>query len=95
KQRVELNARGLNGGALGTFEDGRTCLTPRRVVLRLRAVLSSPAVLRRFRVFGRTTVPVRDAAFVIQTAAGKRLVYGEVSESGRARLLFARGCYPS
>ena len=92
---VPLVSRGLRGGPAGSFEESHRCFTPRRVLLRVRGVLSSPAVLRRYRVFGRTTVPVREATFVIQTEAGKRLVYGDVSESGRARLLTARGCFPS
>jgi hypothetical protein len=95
KKQIQLASRGLRGGTLGSFEESSKCLTPRRVVMRVRAVLSSPAVLRRFRDFGRTTVPVREATFVIQTEAGRRLVYGEVSESGRARLLTARDCFPS
>ena len=95
KKRVELGAQGLRGGALGSFEDSRRCFTQRRVLMRIRAVLSSPAVLRRFRVFSRTTVPVNEATFVIQTEAGKRLAYAEVFESGRARLFTAKGCFPS
>jgi hypothetical protein len=95
KKQIQLASRGLRGGALGSFEESSKCSTPRRVFMRVRAVLSSPAVLRRFRDFGRTTVPVREATFVIQTEAGKRLVYGEVFESGRARLFTARDCFPS
>jgi hypothetical protein len=95
KKRVELSSRGLRGDSLGSFEASSTCFTPRRVLMRVRAVLTSPGVLRRFRDFGRTTVPVRTGTFVIRTEAGKRLVYAEVSESGRARQLTARDCFPS
>jgi hypothetical protein len=95
EKRVELGSRGLQGGTLGSFDESSRCFTPRRVLMRLRAELSSPAVLRRFRDFARTTVPVRRATFVIQTEAGKRLAYAEVFESGGARLFTARGCFPS
>jgi hypothetical protein len=95
KAPVNLRPQGLQGGALGPFADSYTCSSPRRVLVRVRAVLASRSVLRRFNEFGRTTVPVREGAFVVQTEAGRRLAYAEVSESGSARLFTARGCFPS
>jgi hypothetical protein len=94
-KRVALSSDGLRGQPLGSFEASSTCFTPRRVLMRVRAVLTSPAVLRRFRDFGRATVPVRSGTFVIQTETGKRLAYAEVSDSGKARQLTAASCFPS
>ena len=95
KRRVTLGVRGLELHALGPFEDSFTCATPRRVVLRVRAVLTSPAVLRSYRAFARATIPVREAQLAVQTESGKRLAYAEVLESGKARLFTARSCFPS
>jgi hypothetical protein len=95
KARVTLSPQGLQGGALGPFEDGFSCATSRRVVVRVRAVLATAGVLRSFRSFGRTTVPIREGKFVVQTEAGRRLAYAEVFESGRARLFTAGSCFPS
>jgi hypothetical protein len=95
KARVTLSPRGLQGGALGPFEDSFSCATSRRVVVRVRAVVASAAVLRSFRAFARTTVPIQEGELVVQTEAGKRLVYAEVLDSGRARLFTAGSCFPS
>jgi len=94
KAPVTLGVQGLQARALGPFEENFTCATPRRVVLRVRAVLDSPAVLRSYRTFARTTIPVRQGQLAVQTESGKRLAYAEVSESGKARLFTARSCLP-
>jgi hypothetical protein len=61
----------------------------------VRAVLATPSVLRGYRSFARTAIPVREGQIVVQTEAGKRLAYGEVFESGKARLFTAATCFPS
>lgn len=95
KVRIALGPTRLQGGALGPFEDEFTCATARRVVIRVRAVLATPGVLRGFRSFARTTIPVREAQLAVQTESGKRLAYGEVFPSGKARLFTAGTCFPS
>jgi hypothetical protein len=69
------------------------CAVRPRVVVRVRAVLARPAVLQSYRKFARTTVPVTEARLVVQTQSGKRLAYGEVFESGKARLFTAPSCF--
>ena len=95
KKRVNLAPRRLRGGPLGPLEQSSKCFAPQHVLMRVRAVLSGPTVLRRFRDFARTTAPVREATLVIQTTAGEQLAYTQVFESGEARLLTARNCVPS
>ncbi|HXG76493.1 MAG TPA: hypothetical protein VNJ53_07985 [Gaiellaceae bacterium] len=92
--RVALSSTGLRGGPVGVFDDRWDCAVGRRVLVRIRAVLSSPSTLRTFRGFVRTTVPARSAMLAVQTQAGKRLVHAQVHESGRSSLHVAPGCFP-
>jgi nucleotide-binding universal stress UspA family protein len=93
KARAALSPSGLQGGPLGPFDERKVCSVRPRVVVRVRAVLARPAVLQSYRKFARTTVPVKEARFVVQTQSGKRLAYAEVFESGKARLFTAPSCF--
>jgi hypothetical protein len=88
---VALGAAGLRGGAAAPLGDELKCDVPRRVLVRLRAVLTSKASLHG-REFESVHVPVREAKLAVRTPAGKRLSYATVSESGRATLFTAKGC---
>jgi hypothetical protein len=71
--------------------DELECDVPRRVLLRIRAVLASRASLRG-REFESVHVPVREAKLAVRTVSGKPLAFATVSESGKATLFTARGC---
>jgi hypothetical protein len=45
-------------------------------------------------MFLRTTLPVAKGEVAVRTQSGKLLAYGDVLESGRARLFVAEGCRP-
>jgi hypothetical protein len=93
KARAALSPVGLQGGPLGPFDEHMVCAVRPRVVVRVRVVLARAAVLQSYRKFARTTVPVKEARVVVQTQSGKRLAYGEVFESGKARLFTAPSCF--
>jgi hypothetical protein len=90
--RVPLTARGLRGGAAGPFGEEVDCLTPRRVLVRIRATLESSARLQHARGFLRAQVAVRTAQLAVLAQGGRHLVYADVAASGKARLFTARGC---
>ncbi|MEX2210664.1 MAG: hypothetical protein WD689_02735 [Gaiellaceae bacterium] len=93
---VPLSARGLDGGAAGIFGDEHGCLTPRRVLLRVRATFTSRVTLRRGSPYGFPVLfargTVEQASLAIRTQAGKPLAYATVSETGKARLFTAGSC---
>lgn len=92
--RVPSSPKGLQGGVARKFGDEYDCAVPRRIVVRIRGVLSAPASLRfdaRNRVHS-TNVPVRAAYLVVRTRAGTPLAYSEAFESGKARVFTARSC---
>lgn len=89
--RVPLSASGLRGGPAPASGSALKCETPRRVLLRIRAQLTAPAVLRGAE-FSSVHVPTRSAQVALRTTTGRQLAYGEVSETGKVRLHTARGC---
>lgn len=90
---VVLSAAGLRGGPAAALGDELECDVPRRVLVRVRAVLASRASLHG-REFESVHVPVREAKLAARTAAGKPLTYATVSQSGKATLYTAKGCRP-
>ncbi|HLG09579.1 MAG TPA: hypothetical protein VI409_13000 [Gaiellaceae bacterium] len=92
--RFPLTAKGLTGGPAGALGETFDCGAPRRVLVRMRAVLESPASLREHRQFLDTKTPIREGYVVVGTQTGKPLVYAEVFASGKANLFVARGCMP-
>ena len=88
---VPLTAAGLRGGTAAPLGDELECDVPRRVLVRIRAVLTSRASLHG-REFESVHVPVREAKLAVRTVAGKRLTYATVSESGRTTLFTSKGC---
>jgi len=91
--RVALSAAGLSGGGASPFGEEFDCPTPRRFLVRVRAVLSSPASLRTRESFLATRVAVRDARLAVRTLTGRALVYAETFGSGKTRLFTAGGCF--
>jgi hypothetical protein len=90
---VPLSARGLRGGAAAALGSELKCDVPRRVLLRLRAVLPSRASLHG-REFESVHIPVREAKLAVRTVSGRPLSFATVSETGKATLFTAKGCVP-
>jgi len=89
---VPLTSSGMTGGVAAQLGDEAECFTPRLVLVRFRAVLVAQGSLRRGPVFRTAHVAAREAKLAVRTPTGKRLVYADVTESGRARLFTARSC---
>ena len=90
---VPLTPAGLRGGPAAPLGDELKCDVPRRVLVRLRAVLPSRASLHGTE-FESVHAPVREAKLAVRTLSGKPLSYATVSQSGKATLFTARGCVP-
>jgi hypothetical protein len=88
---VPLTAAGLRGGAAAALGSELKCDVPRRVLVRVRAVFDSRAVLRG-KEFESAHVPVREAKLAVRTVAGKPLAYATVSQTGKATLFTAKAC---
>lgn len=88
---VPLSAAGLRGGMAASLGSELKCDVPRRVFVRIRAVLSSRARLHG-REFESVHVPVVEAKLAVRTAGGKPLTYATVSQTGKATLFTAKGC---
>jgi hypothetical protein len=91
KASIPLSAAGLRGGAAAAIGWELKCDVPRRVLVRIRAVLSSRASLHG-REFESVHVPVFEAKLAVRTLAGKQLTYAAVSQTGKAVLFTAKGC---
>jgi len=88
---VPLTATDLRGGAAAALGSELKCDAPRRVLVRVRAVLPSRASLHG-REFESIHVPVREAKLGVRTVAGKPLSFATVSQTGKATLFTAKGC---
>jgi hypothetical protein len=96
RARVQLTARGLDGGRPGVSGQEFECETPRRVLVRVRAVFRSATRLERSRPWGYPVLTalgqLKEASVAMRTQAGKPLSFASIHESGRARLLSAPSC---
>jgi hypothetical protein len=92
KARVPLSRAGLVGGPQTPLGDEYDCVTPRKVLIRVRARLRSQGDLKQRPVFLATSIPTLDAKLSVRTLSGKPLVYAEVFQSGRTPFYTARGC---
>jgi hypothetical protein len=90
--RIALTRRGLAGGPASFWGDAYRCFTPSRVLVRVRAQLAEPASLERNKTSLGAITRVLRGQVAVATAAGKPVAYGEVLESGKARLFVARSC---
>ena len=91
-QPVPLQRTGLRPQAAGQLGAELVCEAPRRVLVRVRAVLSSSGRLRSGQDFHFTHAPLREATLAVRTLSGKPLAYAMVSQTGTATLFTAKGC---
>jgi hypothetical protein len=69
------------------------CEVPRRVLVRVRAIVDGGAALRhRGELFLRTSAPARLARVGVSTPSGRLLAFSEVTDEGRTTLFVAPGC---
>jgi hypothetical protein len=92
-RRVEFTRVGLDGGRANRFGDEFDCEVPRRVLLRVRAVLRAPDSFERIRTFERLGIPVKTARLTARTESGRVVVDAEVFESGLATIHTGRTCH--
>ncbi len=93
RPRPALTPRGLRGGTTPPTPQEIECETPRRVLVRFRAVFRSPTRLWVQRRFGYPIQvadgAVKEASLVVLTPAGRRLAFASIG--GRTARLFAAG----
>lgn len=90
--KVPLTSAALQGGVAAPLGDEFECFAPKQIVVRIRAVLATSGAFRRGPLYQTAHVAVREAKLVARTPAGKLLAYGDVTESGKARIFTAKGC---
>jgi hypothetical protein len=92
---IPLTRAGLEGGTASTFGDEFDCEVPRRMLLRVRAVLTRPDSFKRIRGFERLSAPVREAQLTARTEKGRTVMHAQVAASGRTTIHTATGmCFP-
>ncbi len=89
---VPMNTAGLERVTVGPFEEPYNCVTPRRILVRVRATLDTPGVLASHRGYLRANRPARSAELMVRTVSGTPVAYAHVIASGKSRLFTARGC---
>lgn len=93
--RVPLVSKGLRGGLASSGELRYKCESPRRVLVRIRAVFHVPTKLEQDRTFGYPTLQgrgeVREAQLAVRSPSGRTLAFASLA-GGRARLLTAPSC---
>jgi hypothetical protein len=96
RARVPLSPRGLGvGGEASVFGEDLTCTTPKKVVIRVRAAFfgSARLALTAKKDYVNADGRIAKAQVAVRTPNGKPLAYGEVFDSGKARLFFTgRNC---
>ena len=90
--RVSFSRRDLTGGLAGPLGDELQCIVPRSLLVRVRAIFREPVDLKLVQGSYATIGRIAQGQVAVRTAAGKPLVYADVTDSGRARLFTARGC---
>lgn len=92
RSKVAFARSGLVGGVASQLGDDYQCVVSRSMLIRIRVVFREPIELERDRSFSSANGRVMRGQIVVTTLAGKPLVYGEVVESGSARLFTPKDC---
>ena len=91
--RFPFSPRGLQGGAAGQLGDDYDCPATRVLHVRLRIELAVPGRLVRSRFNNLVSeAPARSATVAARTETGRWIALTTVSETGKARILVAKGC---
>jgi hypothetical protein len=97
RTRVPFTKRGLSGGPAAALltNDEVKCYAPEAVLIRVRASFFGTARLVRSddRTLLQANARIRRGEVVARTPSGRTLLYGDVRDSGRARLFTARTCF--
>jgi hypothetical protein len=92
---VPLVTQGLRGGLVSTGDLEYKCETPRRVLVRIRAVFHVPMKLEPDRTFGypmlRVLGEIKEAQLAVRSPSGRSLAFASLV-GGKARLLVAPSC---
>ena len=93
---VTLTTKGMRGGRVPPLGVEATCETPRRVLMRVRAVFTRSPRVSTSRQFGFPQLTafgsVGEAAIAIATPAGNPIAYVAVTGTEKARLFTVRTC---
>jgi len=92
RSKVGFARRGLVGGVASQLGDEYVCVVPRSMLVRIRVTFREPTELDLGRSFTSANGRVVRGQIAVATLAGKPLVYGEVAESGTARLFTPGSC---
>ena len=92
RSKVAFVRSGLVGGVASQLGDGFSCVVPKSMLVRIHAVFRNVTELERDRSYTSANGRIVRGQIAVTTLAGKPLVYGEVAESGTARLFTPKGC---
>lgn len=93
-RKVPLTGRGLEGGAASRVETRYECVTPARILVRVRAVFAAPRTLRRDPRTGSLSAQgtVRESYVAARTLRGRPLVFASMLQSRKTRLFMVASC---
>jgi hypothetical protein len=93
-RKLPLTSRGLKGGAASRMEARYECVTPARIVVRVRAVFGAPRSLRRDPRSGSLSAEgtVKASYVAARTLRGRPLIFASMQQSGKTRLFMMASC---
>ena len=93
---VKLTTKGMRGGRVPPLGADAMCETPRRVLMRVRAVFQQPPQVSTSRQFGFPQLSafgnVEEAAIALASPVGKPIAYVSVTGTEKARFFTVRTC---
>jgi hypothetical protein len=94
RRKLPLTSRGLPGGAASRVETRYECVTPARIVVRVRAVFAAPSSLRRDPRTGSLAAQgtVKESYVAARTLRGRPLVFASMTQSRTTRLFMVPSC---
>lgn len=95
RTHVPLSPSGLGGGAASQLGEDLKCVTPKKVLVRIRTTFAEPITPEldvKSRWYG-ANARIEEGHLAVRTLTGKPLVYAEASDSGKARLFTQKRCF--
>jgi hypothetical protein len=94
RARVPLTPNGLIGGVASAFGEDILCITPKVVLVRVRATFRDPVDEEPNKAgsFISAIGRIVTGQLAVRTPAGRPIVYADVADAGRSRLFTAKGC---